>query len=72
MEGKHHIVMVDAAINATCVRFSGVPLYASYIDCCIGHSNSTRAGPDLVVGSGCMLLVQLTQLTACTDAGPDP
>ena len=36
--------------------------YASCIDCCIGHSNGTHAGPDLDSGGGgcsCMLLVQL-------------
>ena len=43
--------VTDAAINATCIRLNGC-LYASCTDCCIGHSNGTRAGPDLVSGGG--------------------
>ena len=46
--------------------------YTSSIDCCIGHSNRTRAGPDLVGDSGdcsCMSLVQPTP--TCTDACPE-
>ena len=47
--------------------------YASCLDCSICHSNSTRAGPDLVGGGGggggggcgCVLLVQPTP--TCTD-----
>ena len=62
----------NAAIIATCVRahhtFS-CP-YASYNDCCIGHSNSARAGPDLVVG-GCSCMLLLHPALICTDAGPD-
>ena len=43
----------DAAINATCVRAHHITStcpHASCIDCCIRHSNGTRAGPDLVGG----------------------
>ena len=48
----------DAAINATCVRAhhitskcpNMVSPHASCIDCCIRHSNGTRAGPDLFGG----------------------
>ena len=49
-------------------------MHASYIDCCISHSNGTRDGPDLVCGGGAcgcsyMLLVQPTP--TCTNAGRD-
>ena len=43
----------DAAINATCVRAHHITSTcpnACCIDCCIRHSNGTRAGPDLVGG----------------------
>ena len=66
------IEVPNAAIIATCVRahhtFS-CP-YASCIDCCIGHSNSARAGPDLIVG-GCNSMLLLDPALICTDAGSD-
>ena len=47
--------------------------YASSNDCCIVHSTSARADPELVGGSGggwsCMLL--LHPASTCADAGPD-
>ena len=47
--------------------------YASSNDCCIVHSTSARADPELVGGSGggwsCMLL--LHPAPTCADAGPD-
>lgn len=52
----------DAAINTTCIKLNGLPLH-KFVDCCIGHSNGTHAGPDLISSGGgrsCMLWVQLT------------
>ena len=68
--GTNAVGVPDGAINATCVRAHPLPFtcsYASCIDCCIGHSNGSLAGPDLVGDGGgctCMLLVQPTP--ACT------
>ena len=45
--------VATSAINTTCVRAHPLPPtcpYAICIDCCIGHSNGTRAGPDLIGG----------------------
>ena len=46
--------------------------YASCNDCCIVHSTSTGADPELVDGGGgwsCMLFLHL--VPTCADAGPD-
>ena len=47
--------------------------YASCIDCCIGHSNSALAGPNLVSsgGGGCGCLLLLHPASTCPDAAPD-
>ena len=50
--------------------FHALPLYASSNDCCIVHSTSASADPELVGGSGswsCMLLLHPT--LTCADAG---
>ena len=45
--------------------------YAIYNDSCIGHSNSTRAGPDLVGGGGCCsFMLLLHPATTCPGVGP--
>ena len=62
-------------INATCVRADPLPFrcpYASSIHCCIGHSNDTHAGPDLISGGGdCSCMLLLHPAPTCSDAGPD-
>ena len=48
--------------------------YASCNDCCIVHSTSACADPELVGGSGgwsCMLLMHPALTCSCSNAGPD-
>ena len=53
---NHHTtdqIRTSTTINATCVRAHHITSTcpnACCIDCCIRHSNGTRAGPDLVGG----------------------
>ena len=51
--------VLNAAINATCIKACRgymVYLYTIKIDCCIRHSNGTRAGPDFAPCAGGVFL----------------
>ena len=59
--------------NAACIRACRgymVCPHTSCTDCCIGHSNSACAGPD-VVGGSCSSKLLLHPAPTCPDAGPD-
>ena len=47
-------VGVPQEVNSSLYIYLCMP-FSRYFDCCIGHSSSTHAGPDLVGGGGCML-----------------
>ena len=66
-------VYLCAPVCSRYVAYTSMPCpYASCNDCCIVHSTSAGADPELVGGGdvcSCMLLLHPTP--TCTDAGPD-